>query len=97
MRPYETNRELIAQARRFLDSANVHRITTWILCYEMSTPGSRRWHRYESLLQDFVQTKTSLSKARQLIERQRVQCAALQVSSVAIKRRIEKLLTSTSD
>jgi hypothetical protein len=45
---------LIFRARNYIDGANVHRIKTWIFCYEISPVGSDARQRYERLLRDFV-------------------------------------------
>jgi len=50
----EVDRDLIRQARRFITGANVHRINTWIFCYELSTTGSPRQRKYEAMLREFV-------------------------------------------
>ena len=48
---------LIFQARKFINGENVHRVNTWIFCYETSIRDSPRRERYEALLRDFVATK----------------------------------------
>ena len=62
---------LIHQARKFITSANVHYVKTWIFCYETSQPGSVRRQRYEDLLHEFVASRTLLLAARMRIERDR--------------------------
>ena len=58
------DRSLIYQARKFINGENVHRINTWIFCYETSVPDSLRRKRYEALLRDFVATKNVTLAAR---------------------------------
>jgi hypothetical protein len=48
---------LLYEARKFITAANVHRVKTWIFCYETSKPNSSRRKRYEQLLREFVNTK----------------------------------------
>jgi len=36
----EFDRDLVSQAQRFIDGANVHYVKTWIYCYEVSLPNS---------------------------------------------------------
>jgi hypothetical protein len=67
----ELDRELVAQARRYIDGANVHYIKTWIFCYEESLPNSASRERYEALLRDFVRSKALLAASRSVIEIQR--------------------------
>lgn len=73
----EVDRELIYQARRFINGANVHYVKSWIFCYEMSLPNSPRRERYEALLRDFVKSKTILQMSRSMIETQRTKLNAL--------------------
>jgi hypothetical protein len=51
---------LLHQARKLVTGADVHRLKTWIFCYEISEPGSSHRKRYEKLLRKFVNT-TNLS------------------------------------
>jgi hypothetical protein len=44
---------LIHQARKFITAENVHRVNTWIFCYETCLQESRKM-RYEQLLREFV-------------------------------------------
>lgn len=64
---------LIYQARKFITAENVHRINTWIFCYETSQHGGARQIRYERLLREFVATRNlmlNLSiQARQALNR----------------------------
>jgi hypothetical protein len=48
---------LIYQARKFITAENVHRVNTWIFCYESSPQKSSRQMRYERLLREFVATR----------------------------------------
>ena len=67
----EVDRDLVMQARQFINGANVHFVNTWIFCYELSLPSSPRRERYEVLLRDFVTSNTLLQMSRCMIERQR--------------------------
>ena len=79
----EVDRDLISQARRFINGANVHYVKTWIYCYELSLPNSPRRQRYEALLRDFVKSKTLLSFSRDIVETQRKELNALSTTMVA--------------
>jgi hypothetical protein len=93
----EIDRELIATARGLINGGNVHYVSTWIFCYEVSLPDSPRRARYESLLHDFVCSNASLKTMRQSIRLTRRQLVKLNARSAAINRRVEKLLISHSD
>jgi hypothetical protein len=67
---FEVDRALIAQARRYINGANVHYVKSWIFCYEMSLPNSPRRQRYEALLRDFVRSKALLEYSRSVVEGQ---------------------------
>jgi len=73
----EVDRDLISQARRFINAANVHYVRTWIYCYELSGPDSPRRERYEALLRDFVKSKTQLNSSRSIVEMQRQELDAI--------------------
>ena len=55
---------LLHEVRKFVTAANVHRVKTWIFCYETSEPNSSCRQRYEDLLREFVNTKRLLIGAR---------------------------------
>jgi len=74
---------LIYQARQFITAENVHRINTWIFCYETSQQDSPRHTRYEQLLREFVATKKLMLGVR-------IQ------ASVALYRGIEARRASTA-
>jgi hypothetical protein len=93
----EIDRQLVATARGLINGANVHYVSTWIFCYEVSVPDFPRRARYESLLHDFVRSNASLKAMRQSIQLTREQLVKLNARSAAIKRRVEKLLISHSD
>jgi hypothetical protein len=93
----EIDRELVATARRFINGANVHCVNTWIFCYQLSAADSPLHARYENLLRDFIRSRSLLKTLNHSIALQRRQLDKLKVRSVAINRRIEKLLTSHSD
>jgi hypothetical protein len=88
---------LVGDARRFITGANVHAVKTWIYCYEMSAPGTTRRKRYEDLLRDFVSSRSRLETMSARVEAQNKKVMELSVISSAINRRIERLLTSSSD
>jgi hypothetical protein len=48
---------LLHETRKFITAANVHRVKTWIFCYETSEPNSSQRERYERLLREFVNTR----------------------------------------
>jgi hypothetical protein len=73
----ELDLDLVFHARRFIDGANVHYVKTWIYCYEMSLPDSPRRERYETLLRDFVRSRTVLKASRRIVELQRKELNAL--------------------
>jgi len=52
----ELDHTLIQEARKFLDGANVHDLTTWISLYETSQPNTIRRDRFEQVLRIFVAT-----------------------------------------
>jgi hypothetical protein len=41
----------------YITADNVHGVNTWLFCYEMSPPGSRRKEFYEKILREFVASK----------------------------------------
>jgi len=53
----ELDHSLIHEARKFLDGANVHDLTTWISFYETSQPNTMRRDRFEQVLRIFVATR----------------------------------------
>ena len=55
---------LIYQTRKFINGANVHRIKTWIFCYETLQPSSVRREQYEKLLREFVRSNQLLIATR---------------------------------
>jgi hypothetical protein len=55
---------LLHEARKFITAANVHRMKTWIFCYETSEPNSSQRKRYERLLREFVNTRRLTVAAR---------------------------------
>ena len=61
---HSLNRSLICKAQKFITAENVHRVKTWIFCYEASEPESPRRRRYEQLLREFVTTKNLMAAAR---------------------------------
>jgi hypothetical protein len=93
----EFDEELVASARRLITGANVHCVKTWIYCYEVSRPESAEQARYEQLLRDFVRSHISLSGLKHSVALHRRRLAKLNLTSAAINRRVEKLLTSHSD
>ena len=60
----DLDRDLIAQAQRFINGRNVHDVTTWILCYERSSVGSPYSQHYENLLRNFIRTQVHLRAIR---------------------------------
>jgi hypothetical protein len=52
---------LIYRARKFINAATVHRVKTWIFCYETAQPDSPQQRRYERLLREFVAWNASLA------------------------------------
>jgi hypothetical protein len=81
---------LIYQARKFINAANVHRVNTWLFCYQSSPDASRR-KRYEELLRDFVATKNltlgARMQAKQAVDRE----IELRAESTAIDQVISRL------
>jgi hypothetical protein len=63
---------LIYQARKFINAANVHRVNTWLFCYER-LPDVSRQKRYEELLRDFVAAQNltlgACMQAKQALDR----------------------------
>jgi hypothetical protein len=55
---------LIYQARKLMNGESVHRVNTWIFCYETSATDSPRRTRFEELLRDFVATRNLIIGAR---------------------------------
>ena len=55
---------LIYEARKFITAENVHRVNTWIFCYETTDPASSRHNRFEGILREFVATKRLTIDAR---------------------------------
>jgi hypothetical protein len=55
---------LVHRARKLMTGANVHRIKTWIFCYENSEPNSPNQEHYEKLLREFLFTSTRIAGAR---------------------------------
>jgi hypothetical protein len=87
----ELDRDLIVEARRFVDGANIHCVNTWIFCYELSLPNSPRRAKYEALLREFVLAKKCLERTRRQIQAQSAKLEELKMTSAAINRRIQKL------
>ena len=53
----ELDLSLIHEVRRLMDGANIHRVKTWLFCYENSEPNSKIRQSYEQLLRNFVVTR----------------------------------------
>jgi len=51
------DRVLVYEARKLITAANVHYVDTWILCFQILTPGTLHQKRYEQLLRKFIATK----------------------------------------
>ena len=50
--------ELIRDARRLINAANVHAIGGWLLAYEAFPPDTPKSKKLERMLRDFVRTMT---------------------------------------
>lgn len=83
---------LIFHARKFINAENVHRVNTWIFCYQMSIPESVRQKRYEKLLRDFVTTKNLMLGVRMQAKLARDRGIELRRNSSAIEEEIKRLL-----
>ena len=88
----ELDRDLIRAVRRFITGANVHSVSTWLFCYEMSLPDSPRRRRYEALLRDFVSSKARLEVAMRNAETQRKQLESISDRLVALHQRIDGIV-----
>jgi hypothetical protein len=55
---------LLYQARKLITGANVHRVGTWIFCFETSTPRSKRHRQYGHLLKEFVSSESFAAAER---------------------------------
>ena len=88
----ELDRDLIRTVRRFINGANVHSVSTWLFCYEMSGPDSPRRQRYERLLRDFVSSKVRLEVAMSNAETQRKKLDNISDRLVALHQRIDEIV-----
>ena len=57
--------ELIYRVRKLITAANLHRVKTWILCYEMAAPDSATQAHYEELLRSLVRLSGVVRAPRQ--------------------------------
>jgi hypothetical protein len=83
------DQELISHARRYITGANVHRVKTWIFCYETSLSGTVRRARCEGLLRDFVSSQRVVERMRREIEAERDEVARLKAVSSMIDEGID--------
>ena len=75
------DRDLLFQARLFINGANANRVQTWISFYEASEPNSQRRSLFEQVLRNFVVVealKCQAAEARTLAIDARSKCAALE-------------------
>ena len=93
----ELDHNLVQQVQRLINGANVHNVKTWIFCYETSLPSSPRREQYERLLRDFVLSKCLSEASNRRIKLQKGELHKMIRASRGINRRLEKLLTSSSD
>lgn len=56
----DLDHSLVYEAQKLVNAENVHRVRTWIFCYETSMPDSPHRRRYEKLLRDLVATRRVL-------------------------------------
>jgi hypothetical protein len=83
---------LLHQARNLVTGANVHRLKTWIFCYETSKPRSLRRKRYEKLLRTFVNTKNLTIAARLHAKLAVKQGERLRMQSIALDEEVKRAL-----
>ncbi len=83
---------LIFHARQFINAENVHRVNTWIFCYQTSITESVRQKRYEGLLRDFVTTKNLMLGVWMQAKVARDRGIDLRQDSSAIEEEIPRLL-----
>ena len=81
---------LVYEARKFVTAENVHRLKTWIFCYETTAPNSSRHKRYEELLREFVATKRILLAVRMQAEGAREHGISLRRESSALEEGIRR-------
>ena len=75
------DRDLLFQARLFINGANANRVQTWIMFYEASEPNSPRRTIFEQILRNFVVVealKCQAAEARALAIDGLSKCAALE-------------------
>src|SRR5262245_61095550 len=75
------DRDLVFQARLFINGANANRIQTWIWIYETSEPNSQRRSLFEKILRNFVVVealKCQATQARTLAIDALSKCAGLE-------------------
>ncbi len=82
---------LIFNARKFINAENVHRVNTWIFCYQTSIPQSVRQQRFEELLRDFVTTKNLILGARMQAKLARDHGVDLRRKSSALEEEVKRL------
>jgi hypothetical protein len=85
---------LVQRARLLIDGPTANRVQTWIVSYERSEPDSQRRSLYESILRDFVSSKSQveelkrrLKQAHRLTFDTRSKCDALKEVVRRISRR----------
>ena len=89
------DRSLISRVRLFINGSNANRIETWLSSYETSLPESRHRLLLESILRDFVASRTQveamkcrLAEARTLQSNAWSKCAALKSTIENISNRV---------
>jgi len=61
---------LIQQAQRLITGANVHRVKTWLFCYEWSQEGSTERAYYERRLREFILSQGASTQSRKVATRE---------------------------
>jgi len=63
--------DFVPRARLFIDGANAHRVETWISLCEMSEPGSKQRILYESMLREFVSSRSQIAELKVQVKQAR--------------------------
>ena len=70
----ELDFSLIYRPRKFITGENVHKVKTWLFCYETSAPRSKRRKQYQRLLYQFVTSRSLVVSVRIDEQIQRTMC-----------------------
>jgi len=92
---FDIDRSLISRVRLFINGTNANRVTKWLSSYETSLPYSAQRSLLESILRDFVASRTQveamkcrLAEAETLRSDARSRCAALKSTIESISNRV---------